>query len=149
MRCGKRDIRLWISVNFTGVKNSKSIPTKSLIDRCENVINFEVVSKNTIKRDCSFNVYRQRKISFEDRVVVEGSKTSSINQYGAGPKHPKTGRVDNFRNRRNKNRRKAIFNWAAKGLFFLKEGGGYTHSGYRKTLSATIACDRTSCETET
>ena len=43
MRCGKRDIRLWISVNFTGVKNSKSIPTKSLIDRCENVINFVVV----------------------------------------------------------------------------------------------------------
>ena len=49
----------------------------------------------------------------------------------------------------NKNRRKAIFNWAAKGLFFLKGGGGYTHSGYHKTLSATIACDRTSCETET
>ena len=49
----------------------------------------------------------------------------------------------------NKNRRKAIFNWAAKGLFFLKGGGGYTHSGYHKTLSATIACDGTSCETET
>ena len=49
----------------------------------------------------------------------------------------------------NKNRRKAIFNWAAKGLFFLRGGGGYTHSGYHKTLSATIACDRTSCETET
>ena len=49
----------------------------------------------------------------------------------------------------NKNRRKAIFNWAAKELFFLKGGGGYTHSGYHKTLSATIACDRTSCETET
>ena len=49
----------------------------------------------------------------------------------------------------NKNRRKAIFNWAAKGLFFLKGGGGYTHSGYHKTLSATIACDRTSYETET
>ena len=49
----------------------------------------------------------------------------------------------------NKNRRKAIFNWAAKGLFFLKGGGGYTHSGYHKTLSATIAYDRTSCETET
>ena len=48
----------------------------------------------------------------------------------------------------NKNRRKAIFNWAAKGLFFLKGGGGYTHSGYHKTLSATIACDRTSCETD-
>ena len=48
----------------------------------------------------------------------------------------------------NKNRRKAIFNWAAKGLFFLKGGGGYTHSaGYHKTLSATIACDRISCET--
>ena len=26
----------------------------------------------------------------------------------------------------NKNRRKAIFNWAAKGLFFLRGGGGYT-----------------------
>ena len=49
----------------------------------------------------------------------------------------------------NKNRRKAICNWAAKGLFFLKGGGGYTHSGYHKTLSTTIACDRTSCETET
>ena len=49
----------------------------------------------------------------------------------------------------NKNRRKAIFNWAAKGLFFLKGGGGYTHSGYHKTLSATIACNRISCETET
>ena len=34
-----------------------------------------------MKRDSSFNVYWQRKISFEDRVVVEGSKTSSINQY--------------------------------------------------------------------
>ena len=54
-----------------------------------------------MKRDSSFNVYRQRKISFEDRVVVEGSKTSSINQYGAGPKHLKTGRVGNFRNRKN------------------------------------------------
>ena len=51
--------------------------------------------------------------------------------------------------KKNKNRRKAIFNWAAKGLFFLRGGGGYTHSGYHKTLSATIACDRTSCETET
>ena len=63
------------------LKNSKSIPTKSLIDRYENAINFEVVSNNTIKRDSSFNVYRQRKISFEDRVValVEGSKTASIN----------------------------------------------------------------------
>ena len=45
-----------------------------------------------------------------------------------------------------KNRRKAIFNWAAKGLFFLRGGCGYTHSGYHKTLSATIACDRTSSE---
>ena len=71
------------------------------MDPCENVVNFEVVSNNTIKRDSFFNVYRQRKISFEDRVVVEGSKTSSINQYGAGPKHPKSGRVGNFRNRRN------------------------------------------------
>ena len=77
------------------------MPTKSLIDRCQNVINFQVVSKNTMKRDSSLNVYRQRKISFEDRVVVEGSKAASINQYGAGPRHPKTGHVDNFRNRRN------------------------------------------------
>ena len=44
MRCGKTDISLRISVNFAGVKNSKSIPTKTLTDRCENVINFEVVS---------------------------------------------------------------------------------------------------------
>ena len=29
----------------------------------------------------------------------------------------------------NKNRRKAIFNRAAKGQFFLRGGGGYTHSG--------------------
>ena len=49
---------------------------------------------------------------------------------------------------KNKNRRKAIFNWAAKGLFFLRGGGGYTHSGYYKTLSPTIACGRISCETE-
>ena len=70
----------WVEINaFAGVRNSKSIPTKSLIGRCENVINFEVVSRNTIKRDSSFNVYRQRKISFDDRVVVEGSKTSSVN----------------------------------------------------------------------
>ena len=48
----------------------------------------------------------------------------------------------------NKNRRKAIFNWAAKGLFFLKGGDGYTHSGYHKTLSVTIVCDGTSCETD-
>ena len=34
---------------------------------------------------------------------------------------------------------KAIFNWAAKGLFFLRGRGGYTHSGYYKTLSPTIA----------
>ena len=47
-----------------------------------------------------------------------------------------------------KNRRKAIFNWAAKGLFFLKGGGGYTHSDYHKTLSPTIAWDTISCETE-
>ena len=85
MQCGKRDIRLWISVNFAGVNNSKSILTKTSIDHCENVINFKVVSKNTMKRDSSLNVYRQRKISFEDRVVVEGSKTTSINQHGAGP----------------------------------------------------------------
>ena len=43
---------------------------------------------------------------------------------------------------KNKNRLKAIFNWAAKGLFFLRGRGSYTHSGYHKTLSATIACDR-------
>ena len=48
-------------------------------------------------RDSSLNVYRQTKISFEDRVVVE---KTSINQYGAGPRRPKIGRVDNFRNRR-------------------------------------------------
>ena len=102
MRCGKRDmIRLCISVNFASVKKSKSIPTKSLIDRCENVINFEVVSKNAIKRDSSFNVNRQRRISFKDSVVVEGSETSSVKQYGAGLRHPKTGHVHNFRNRRN------------------------------------------------
>ena len=29
----------------------------------------------------------------------------------------------------NKNRRKAIFNWAAKGLFFLRGGGCYTDAG--------------------
>ena len=102
MRCGKKDmIRLCISVNFASVKKSKSIPTKSLIDRSENVINFEGVSKNAIKRDSSFNVNRQRKISFEDRVVIEGSETSSIKQYGAGLRYPKTGHVHNFRNRRN------------------------------------------------
>ena len=60
-----------------------------------------MISVGFVLGQISLNVYRQRKISFEDRVVVEGSKTSSINQYGAGPKHPKTGRVDNFRNRRN------------------------------------------------
>ena len=54
-----------------------------------------------MKRDCSFSVYRQRKISFEDMVVVEGAKAASINQYGAGPRQPKTGHVDYFRNRRN------------------------------------------------
>ena len=85
-----------------GKKIQKVYPPRVyLINRCENVINFEVVSKNKIEGDSSFNVYRQRKISFEDRVVVEGSNTSSINQYGAGPMHPKTGHVDNFRNRRN------------------------------------------------
>ena len=57
-------------------------------------------------------------------------------------------RIKRVEFRENKNRRKAIFNWAAKGLFFLKGGGGYTHSGYHKTLSATIACDRSSCETD-
>ena len=28
---------------------------------------------------------------------------------------------------KNRNRRKAILNWAAKGLFLLRGGGGYTH----------------------
>ena len=36
-----------------------------------------------------------------------------------------------------------------RGYFFLRGGGGYTHSGYHKTLSATIACNRISRETET
>ena len=44
---------------------------------------------------------------------------------------------------------KGEFNWAAKGPFFPRGGGGYTHSGHHKTLSATIACNRISCETET
>ena len=87
MWCGKKDVRLWISVNFAGVYSSKSIPTKSLIGRWKNVINFEVVSKNSIMRDNSLNVYRQTKISFEDRVVLE---KTSINQYGAGPRRPKS-----------------------------------------------------------
>ena len=79
MMCQERNTPL-ISVNFASVKSSKII-----IDCCENVINVEVVSKNTLKRDSSFNMYRQRKISFEDGVAVEGSKTASIiNQYGAG-----------------------------------------------------------------
>ena len=50
---------------------------------------------------------------------------------------------------KDKNRRKAIFNWAAKGLFFLKGGAAIHTSGYYKTLSPTIACDRILCETET
>ena len=74
------------------------------MDRCENVINFEIVSRNAIKRDSSFNVYREWKICFEVRVVVEGSKTAAIIQHG-GPRHPKTGHVDNLRNRRNQNLR--------------------------------------------
>ena len=57
-----------------------------------------------------------------------------------------TAKTDTFLN---KNRRKAIFNWAAKGLFFLRGGGGYTHSwAYYKTLPPPT-CDRISCETET
>ena len=44
----------------------------------------------------------------EDRVVVDGSKAASIKQYGAGLGHPKTGHVDNFRNRRNQNLKLAI-----------------------------------------
>ena len=99
MLCG--DKRLIYAFEFCGCKKFKNYTHQSIIDRCENVINFEVVSNNTIKRDSSFNEYRQRKISFEDRTVVEGSKTASINQYGAGPRHPKTGHVDNFRSRRN------------------------------------------------
>ena len=75
----------------------KVYPPKILFGRCKNVINFEVVSKNSIMKDSSLNVYRQTRISFEDRVVVE---KTSINQYGAGPRRPKIGRVDNFRNRR-------------------------------------------------
>ena len=55
MQCGKRDMRLWISANFAGVKKSQSIPSKSLIDRYENVINFDVVSNNTI-REIVFSV---------------------------------------------------------------------------------------------
>ena len=30
-------------------------------------------------------------------------------------------------------KKNTIFNWAAKGLFFLTGGGGYTHSGWRKS----------------
>ena len=54
MRCGKRDIRLYNAVNFAGVKNSKSIPPKSIIDRCENVINFQAVSKKYNKEGLLF-----------------------------------------------------------------------------------------------
>ena len=35
-----------------------------------------------------------------------------------------------------------------RGYFFWGEGAAI-HSGYHKTLSTTIACDRISCETET
>ena len=65
------------------------------------------------------------------------------------PHFPSLPGLNNTKTCNNKNRRKAIFNWAAKGLLFLRGGGGYTHSGYNKTLSATIACNRISCETET
>ena len=34
-----------------------------------------------MKRDSSLNVYRQWKIYFEDRVVLEGLKTAFLNQY--------------------------------------------------------------------
>ena len=82
---------------------------------------------------CNFNRCADCFQSFIEQRFPEYSKCRALNRF----------------NIKNKNRRKAIFNWAAKGLFFLKGGGGYTHSGYHKTLSATIACDRTSCETET
>ena len=44
----------------------------------------------------------------------------------------------------NKNRRKAIFKWAAKGLFFLKGGGGYTHSHTHRTSCETDPFERLS-----
>ena len=103
MRCCSGDISLSNSVNFVGLKNSKSIPTKSLIDRCENVINYKVISKNTITRDCSFNVYRPRKITFEDRVVEDSKQLLLTNMvHGAGLRQEKTGHVY-FGNRRNWN----------------------------------------------
>ena len=77
------------------------------------------------------------------------SLSLSLSLRGAGGREPWERGCACGKLRMNKNRRQAIFNWAAKGLFFLKGGGGYTHSGYHKTLSATIACDRISCETET
>ena len=49
--------------------------------------------------------------------------------------------------RENKNRRKAIFNWAAKGLFFLRGGAAITD-----TLATINPCRRPlreTCETET
>ena len=41
----------------------------------------------------------------------------------------------------NKNRRKAIFNWAAKGLFFLRGGGGYTYSKRMGTTGENLNLD--------
>lgn len=58
------------------VKNSKSAPTKSIIDRINKFPS--IVSKNAIKRDSALNVYRQWEIYFEDRVVLEGLKTASL-----------------------------------------------------------------------
>ena len=84
------------------------------------------------------NFIEKKNVSFipeADKIIIDPKSIRSI--------------LNRLNLKTNKNRRKAIFNWAAKGLFFLKGGGGYTHSGYHKTLSATIACDRTSCETET
>ena len=42
-----------------------------------------------------------------------------------------------------------VFNWAAKGRFFLRGGGGCMHSIYHKTLSPTITWHKISCESET
>ena len=41
----------------------------------------------------------KRRLALKTGLWSRAQKTSSINQYGAGPKHPKTGRVDNFRNK--------------------------------------------------
>ena len=50
----------------------------------------------------------------------------------------------------NKNRRKAIFNWAAKGLFFLKGGGAiHTQTTIKPCRRPLRELDTISCETET